>query len=493
MGVVSKQGVKFTIILYVGIILGYVNTILVFPHILSEEEFGLTRMLAAASAIVTQFTILGADNIIIRFSPFFKDEKRQNTILSIGIVIAFIGFILIGTPFFIFKDFFIQLFKEKSQLFVDYSYLVIPLAISLLFYNLFDAYLRVIFKNVFAVFLNFIFLRVAWLLSVIVYYFEWVSFPTFLWIYVACQSLVTLIVTLYLIYLGHFKLSFKFNNDVILKLKNISWFGIFTILSGISTFMINRLDTVMIGEYIGLDAVAIYAIAFNMSSVILVPSQALSRTVTVLISNAAKNNDFENLNNLYKKTAVNQLLFGAIVFALIAVNYTLLMQFLPPFYKDSIYIFLFLGGAKVIDSAFGANAAIILNSKYYKIDSILSIFLLIITFGSNIYFIPRYGVTGASFATALSITIYNVMRFLFLKFKMNLSPFDIKYVIGLGICIITAVVPYLVPSFKSIWVDSILRSILMLGLFSFLTYFSRISPELNGLLTSTFQKFGIKV
>ncbi|UII23673.1 lipopolysaccharide biosynthesis protein [Fulvivirga ligni] len=489
MGVVSKSGVKFTIILYVGIVLGYVNTIIVFPNILSEEQFGLTRILASASAVIAQFAILGGDNVIIRFSPYFKDFKK-NVILSIGLVLSLLGLTIIGIAIFIFREHFLEMYSEKSSLFVEYSYLLVPYVIALVFFNLFDAYLRVIFKNVFVVFLNFIVLRIAWLAIVILYYFEWIDITAFLFLYVGAQIFITIICAGYLLYLKKFNLSFNLKTLMVDNASTIGWFGVFTIASGISFYLINRLDILMVGKYIGLDEVAIYAIAFNMSTVILVPSQAISRTVSVLLADAAKRNDIESLILLYKKTALNQLILGSVVFVLIAINYNLIIQFLPPSYKDSFYIFLFLGGAKVIDTAFGMNGPIILNSSFFRVDTILSCVLLALTFVSNMYLIPMYGVEGAAFATAFSITVFNLLKYAFLKIKMNLSPFDLNYLKGIIIIIAVVGIALAIPKTQSIWIDSFIKSTILVFLFVGLIFFSKISVEINQLILSFFHRVG---
>lgn len=481
MGIVSKSSIKFSVILFVGIGLGYINTVLVFPNVLSEEEFGLTRILMSASAVVAQLAQLGTPNIILRFHPQLKDDRKNST-LSIGLLIIFAGLILSTIFLVIFQDYFISLYIEKSRLFTEYFYLLIPFTASLIFYNLFDAYLRVIFKNTIPAFLNFIALRILWLAVVALYYFGYFSTATFVNLYVGCQLLIAVVAFIYIVYLGKFNISFKIGKERITLLRKMYQFGAFTIISGLSAFLINRIDILMVGKYIGLEAVAVYSIAFYISTVILVPAQSISRTTIVLAADAAKNNDLITLDHLYKKTALNQLLFCSLIFTLITINYKSLIFFLPEAYHNSFSIFFLLGMAKIIDTGFGINGAIIINTKYFKIDTLLSIVLLLLTIGTNLYFIPIFGIEGAALATMISIIIFNIIRYLFLKIKLGLTPFSWEYFTIAVILATSTLIVYFIPALSFIWGDIILRTALFIILSVPAIYLLKLSPEFNRLI-----------
>ncbi|ELR69587.1 Putative membrane export protein [Fulvivirga imtechensis AK7] len=483
MGIVSKTSIKFSIILFVGIALGYINTVLIFPNVLTEEEFGLTRILMSASAVIAQLAQLGSPNIIVHFHPHLKGDKKNIT-LSIGLLISLVGLFLALVFLLIFDNYVISLYQEKSELFARYFYLLLPYITSLIFYNLFDAYLRVVFKNNVSAFLNFILLRILWLAVVGLYYFEYLSTASFIKVYVACQFFIALTALGYIIHLRKLHISFRFNRERFQLLKKMYHFGVFTIISGISIFLINRIDILMVGKYVGLEGVAIYSIAFYISSVIMVPAQSISRTAIVLAANAAKNNDLKTVASLYKKTALNQLLFCSIIFILIVINYKNLMYFLPVIYRDSFLIFLLLGLAKVVETGFGINGGIIINSKYFRVDTFLSIILLLLTVASNLYFIPSFGIQGAATATMISIVIFNVLRYLFLKIKLNLDPFTWQYLGVIFILSGSATLTYIVPSLSSVWTDMITRSILFLILSVPTIYLLKLSPELNKLVNN---------
>lgn len=481
MGVVSKTSIKFSIILYIGIALGYVNTVLIFPNVLGDEVFGLTRILFTAAGLIAQLSQLGTGNILVRFHPYLKDDKK-NTTLTLGLLLSFAGGLISAICLFVFKEQINAVYSEKAKLFTDYYYLLLPAVISLIAFNLFDAYLRVLIKNSFTAFLNSILLRLIWLAIVLLYAFEFYDTDTFINVYVGGQIFVSSLAFLYTLKQGRLNLGLQLSPEKIKTFKSMSRFGIVTILSGLSFFLINQVDILMVGSYIGLTDVAIYSIALYMSSVILVPAQSISRTTAVLMADAFKNDNHEMIHTLYKKTALNQMLFGSLIFMLIAINYDSLMSFLRETYADSFMVFFLLGLAKIIDTAFGINGAVLISSKYYKMDTFFSIILLIFSIILKLIMIPKFGIIGAAGSTAIALILFNLAKYSFLKVKLKISPFTKDYFLLFSLLVISFVVVFFIPQVVNIWVDMFVKS----GLFCLITiptvYLLKFSPEFNDII-----------
>ncbi|MBN4052435.1 oligosaccharide flippase family protein, partial [Sphingobacteriaceae bacterium AH-315-L07] len=92
MGIITRQGFKLSIVTYIGIVLGYVNVVLLFPNILEPEQFGLTRILIAIGVIALQVGQLGTPQIIIKYFPYFQSEENKHSgILFLMLLINFVG------------------------------------------------------------------------------------------------------------------------------------------------------------------------------------------------------------------------------------------------------------------------------------------------------------------------------------------------------------------------------------------------------------------
>jgi len=93
--------------------------------------------------------------------------------------------------------------------------------------------------------------------------------------------------------------------------------------------------------------------------------------------------------------------------------------------------------------------------------------------------IPAFGITGAAIGGAVSLTILNILRFLFLYYKFKLQPFNLKFitvaVIGIGAYFISTLIPQL-PNFI---VDILVRSSFISILFCTPIYLLKISPDIN--------------
>jgi O-antigen/teichoic acid export membrane protein len=237
----------------------------------------------------------------------------------------------------------------------------------------------------------------------------------------------------------------------------------------------------MLGSLIGLPAVSIYAIAAAMASVIRVPASAIARTAPSLIAEAFKRKDIQSISDLYRKSSMNQLILSGLVFSLILINYDLLLIFLPDEYSASFFIFLLLGLSQVIDTGVGINGYIMINSRYYRVDALFSIGLLTLAIVMNLIFIPWLGIIGAAWATAISLLVYNIARFLFLKWKFGMSPFSGGTLEVLVLLIVSGTAVYFINT-GIIWLDTLIRTSVFLSINVPIIYYRKYSPELSELI-----------
>ena len=155
MGIVRSQGIKNLISSYLGVALGYLNVIMLFPAFFSSEQFGLINLMISVSFVYAQFSSIGLVNAISKYFPFFKSEdKKHNLFVSYIIVLSVSGFALSTVVFFLIKPIIIDAYIVNSRLFVDYFVLLVPLSLSLLASIIFETLARVIFKTVLSTFVR---------------------------------------------------------------------------------------------------------------------------------------------------------------------------------------------------------------------------------------------------------------------------------------------------------------------------------------------------
>jgi len=92
---------------------------------------------------------------------------------------------------------------------------------------------------------------------------------------------------------------------------------------------------------------------------------------------------------------------------------------------------------------------------------------------TNLIFIPKYGITGAAMASAISIFLFNTIRFFFLLYVFKIQPFSFSTIKVLLIFLLTLLVSYFISPLADFIVDIVLRSLGILLLFGGLIFIVR--------------------
>ena len=105
MGIVIRQSIKGTIMNYLGVVVGFITTFFVMTKYLTQEEIGLTRVMADAAILLSGLASLGTNTSALRYYPYFRDrDSRDHGFFGWTLIIPMIGFIIITILFFFFKD-----------------------------------------------------------------------------------------------------------------------------------------------------------------------------------------------------------------------------------------------------------------------------------------------------------------------------------------------------------------------------------------------------
>ncbi len=260
------------------------------------------------------------------------------------------------------------------------------------------------------------------------------------------------------------------------KMFLVSLFGIISVFS--STIVVN-IDKIMIQQYLNLYETGIYSIAYFFGVIMSMPSRSLTKISSSVVADAWKRNDLDTIKNIYYKSCINQLIFSLLLFVGMWTNINNLIQFLPPKYSHIHWVAFWIMLGAFIDMATGINNTIIATSPSYRMYTFFMLIFVVVIVLTNMIFIPMWGITGAAFASALSIFIFNFIRwgFLFLKYKMQ--PFDVKYLIALLIGIITYLLVILIPVFSPFYIDMLLRGVICVWVMVPMFYYFNISEDLN--------------
>jgi O-antigen/teichoic acid export membrane protein len=439
--------------------------------------------------VSTQLANLGTKNTIIRYFPFFRDkEKKHHGSLFLALAVPFVGLLLLTGILYIFRPQIIQYFIERSALLVNYYWLILPLAFFILFFHVLSSYVRALYDTVMTSFLMNVVIRVLAALILILYWFEWISFQQFMIAFVITYGVIMGWLLFYTLH--NFEVNLKPEFGFLRKslLKNMGNYSLYAFFGGVATILVNNIDIIMLSSLAGLSDTGIYAIAFYIGSAITIPRKSIYQISSPIIADAFKNKNFDLIDNVYRRSSLNLVIAGGLVFCGVVANIDNLMDILPSDYASGALVVVIIASANLFDMATGVNGAIILNSKYYRFDLYSTLILIVITVGLNYLLIPIYGILGAAIGTASAIILYNSLKVFYVWLKFSIQPFEIEIWHVVGIAAVTLIVIFQLPMLGNVYVDILVRSLIVTLLYGLPVWLLNISHEVNDLIDDTLDR-----
>jgi len=303
MGIIQRHGIKNTISSYAGILLGFASLIVIQPKFLSPEEIGLARVLFAFSTLIASFIPLGVNKSTIKYIPYFRNYKNgHHGFFGFMLLFPIIGFVVSSVGLLVFKEFIISQYRRESPLIIDYFSYIFPFSFFLAFSTVITTYLISLFKSTVPSYLNDMYTRLAYIVLIFAYYFKWLTLPQFIGGYVGIYALQLLLLIIYLV--KEDKPSLKVDWSLFKEkgLKEMVSFSLLLSLASIAAIGLKTIDSVLIGKFLPLSFVGIYAIASFIPTIIETPLNALDRIVTAKVAHAVVENDMKEVKDVFYKS-----------------------------------------------------------------------------------------------------------------------------------------------------------------------------------------------
>lgn len=481
MGIIVRQSIITTIISYVGVAIGYVNLLYLYPRFLSPEQVGLMRTLQDAAILMAQFAQFGLAQSVIRFFPKFREQADEGKSFINGILLAGIAsFTIFLLAFFAFEESIVGFFESNAPEFIRYSALALWLTFIAVMTTLLEVYSRSLLKNILPNFLKEIFVRIGLAVLALLYFRQTISFDQVMTGSVLLYALAVLILFATLAAEGRLGLTFSLHLEAPLR-KELIRFSLLSFAGTAGMIVIGKVDSLMVAGLLGLAPVAVYTTAFYMATVIEIPKRAMTQVATPLISRGFERNDLLEISTIYRKTALNQFIIGTLLLIGIAANLDSIFYLMPKgeIYSTGKWVVLIVGAGKLVDMLFGPSSEIIVYSKYYAFNILLIVFLAVTIVTANNYLIPAYGINGAAAAAALAMILFNAVKFVFIWVKLGIQPFSGSFLKVLSIGAVAWTASMILPRLEPVFLDMIVRSGVITVIFSAFVLGLKISPEAN--------------
>ncbi len=485
MGIVIKQSIKNTIITYIGFGIGAVNTLFMYGQFLGDTFYGLVGFILSAANIMMPLMAFGVHNTLVKFYNEYETEEKKSQFLTFVLVLPLLIILPISLMGYLGYHEIAELLSQKNPIVYDYVWQIPVIGLCMGYFEIFYAWVKVHLQSVYGSFVKEVLLRILISIFLFAVYFDVISPQQFVFALMGIYFLSLFAMFLYAMKVKtpRFNLVFPDNAKAVLT------YCFFIILSGSVANLLLDVDKFMLNFYINIDNIAFYSVAIFIATVIAVPSRAMHQITYPITAKLMSENKQDELNELYKKSSITLQVIGGLILVGILVNINELYSVLPSGYSEGIAVVFFIGISKYFDLVLGNNNAIIFNSKYYQAVLFLGLFLVFLTVSLNMIFIPLYGLNGAAIATLISITLYSLAKLLFVVLKMKLFPFTKKTIVALVLTIVSFGVFYYWDFSFHPFVNIVLKSILVSIFYLGLSYYLKISSDINFVINSVFKKF----
>ncbi|MDZ7897008.1 MAG: oligosaccharide flippase family protein [Arcicella sp.] len=487
MGIVIRQSIKSTFVTYIGVVIGTVNVLFLYNKFLSTEQFGLYTTLVSYPIIFSVFAGLSAPHISIQFfNKFADDDKKHNGFFAFLISLTVVGFVIFIGLYTLFRPTFVAIYSEHSPLLIQYFWIFAIITFFLTIQITLEAYCRIHLRVVVPTIIREIFQKGSNSILAILLGFQYITFNQLVWGIVVSYALSVIFLFIYIKILGRLYLNFDFSFLRRPIAKEIYRYGLWLLLGGTSATILPHIEKLMLPSYKGgLEQNAIFNIALSIGLVIAIPRNAISSISSPILAESWGQNDFKNIANIYVKSAINLLIIGVFLFLGIWCNIDAIFQIIPNahIYRSGKLVVLLVGIYSVIDMATGLNSEILRNSPYFKNDLYFNFLRLILLGVSNYFLIEMYSYNGAAFAMLISVIVYNLVKFFFIKYKMGLQPFGFGTIKVIVLGLLTYGITLLIPVFEgNIWITFLnitLKSFCILLCFGGGVLLLGVSEDLN--------------
>jgi O-antigen/teichoic acid export membrane protein len=221
------------------------------------------------------------------------------------------------------------------------------------------------------------------------------------------------------------------------------------------------------------------------------PTRSLIQIAMPVVAASWAIRDMANIESVYKKSSLNLLIVGIPVFLCIWLCLPDLLGLTarPDDLLAAKFVVFWIGMSKLVDMATSINNQIIAYSPYFRFNLYIILVLGVLNFVLNLYLIPRYGVTGAAFATFFSLTVFNGAKLAFIRIRFGMQPFSRATWALLGLAIPAYLAGAAVGALAlPFWASIPLKAAVVMGLFIPAILYFRISPDVNQLLASLWAK-----
>ena len=501
MGIIAKQSIQGTIVTYLGVAVGFVTTFFVLTRFLSAEEIGLARVLIDAATLFIGLAQLGTSSSIIRFYPHFRSQEQgtksqdDHGFFFWTLIIPLVGFALFTAIYCACHEPLSRWFGEKSPLFVEYYYMVLPMAFFMLYQTIFETNANVRMHIVVPRAVRELITRIGLLVVYLLYAFECLTINGFVVALCGVYAIAMLCNMGYLFSLGEIalRLDWEFLRNNRLLIRQYLLYTGFLLISAVASVLAPTLSSFFITAEMGLNYTGIFAIATYIAVMVSIPYRSMTAIASPQLATAIKENNQRETAHLMQQVSRSILLIGCIILCVIWLNIDLIFHILPngETYASARYVVLLLGVSQLFIATCSITSSALNYSRFYAFSLLFSVLLTVMSIFLNNSLIPVLGMNGAAISNLIAYAVYFILIVITVRLTLRTPTFAREHIyivlLFAAVFLLNHLWQHYLP-IQNIWLSSIIRSVVLVGAAISVAWFADLSPEINQQIKSFLSK-----
>ena len=497
MGIIQRQSIKNSLVNYLGVAIGAVSVIFIYPRI-GLSDLGTVQFALSMAVLFAPFASFASSMAALKYYPIFKDEDKSDNgfifILSLSTLIASLIFTVL---IYGFRMPISKIFSPKdATIFLNTLHFIliftVILSLTNLFISLASNYNRIVVPSI----LQNLLPKITQPILILLFASGAISFVT-----IFKGMTLTLVLglgglVLYIFFLKGSSFFLRKKSGIFTK--KIGWemlsFSAFNLFVVLGSILSQRVDQLMIASKIGYEALAVFGFGFFVSEAIDVPRKAISSIITPILSGSIYSNDMPQVLEVYRKSALLQLIIGTFLLAGIWACVDSLFDLMPKngdAFRAGKYVILILGFSKIADMVTGLNGEIITLSPFFRFNLTSFVTMAVLNAGLNLLLIPKFGIQGSAAATFISTAGINLWRLFYIQHKMGIQPLQNKMITVALFGIISWFCASLLPAQNPPFLNLFLKGGIVSLVFIPAMLFFNVSEEINQIFYDFLKKLKI--
>lgn len=185
----------------------------------------------------------------------------------------------------------------------------------------------------------------------------------------------------------------------------------------------NRTDLILLGTLNGAHDAGVYSIAARAAELVTFLVAASNMVIAPRIASLHQKGQRTSLQRLVTAATRRTLALSApMAIVLIAAARPIITYLYGPDYAEGAAALKILAGAQVLCVAIGPTGMLMNMTGQEKLAAVSAGLAAVVNITLNLALIPAYGIIGASIATALSLTAWNILLWYWIARRLALNP-----------------------------------------------------------------------